>query len=494
MLDTARHTDLTVCQRTGRIVGKDPSETQRRRERPFGRVGTVGAVGCKDQVGHELLGMVVMQGQVPVGAIPGMALTVADLALHIIIGVGGKVVAVVEAGRIFETGLDGSDTPLGVHPVIELELVLHRTHHRFAHDAACIIVVPAVLVTLRAVLDGVGGVVIGAAHIELQSLEDEVQVLFQGHVRPDLALMGLGETRTRSLGDQVEVTVRLAAAPYATLGLDGECQRRHLVQMPPRVVGTQVGNTVGLHEDGQDVRLDPGRRGNLEIHVGADIRLGILELGIPGALVGILVESAGVCIVQQRVIFHFVRTAVHRDESVRLACGILEDFVLPVDVGIDEGIGAVRKFLQFGIRIGDVVAIVQPGDVQGLGIVVCTHHIGHLRVELDFVRSAGLEMEAAVGLAALGLDQEHAVDAFVSVHGHSGGVPEDGHTFHLFHHNTVDRAFQSIHKDEDGCLTGRLYATDIEGGAPLLFALETGILDSGKAEQFAIKGIGEADR
>ena len=102
-------------------------------------------------------------------------------------------------------------------------------------------------------------------------------------------------------------------------------------------------------------------------------------------------------------------------------------------------------------------------------------------------------MEAAVGLAALGLDIEDTVDAFVPAEGDGGGIPEDGDTFHLFHCQTVDGTFEAVHQDEDIPFTGGLGTPDIEGGTPAFLTLETGVLQGGEAEEFAIERIGEAD-
>ena len=102
-------------------------------------------------------------------------------------------------------------------------------------------------------------------------------------------------------------------------------------------------------------------------------------------------------------------------------------------------------------------------------------------------------MEAALGLAALGLDEEYAVDGLVAVHCHGGGVPEDGHALDLLNRDAVDGAFHSVDEDEDARLAGGLYATDVEGGSPALFTLETGVLEGGQAKEFAIQGVGKAD-
>ena len=275
-----------------------------------------------------------MRGEGPVGAVPGVAPFVADLALHVVARVGGEVVAVAELGRILEAGVDRAHTPLGIDIVVEHELVLHGAHHGLLHDVVRVIPVPAVLITFPAVLDGVGGVVVGSAGVELQAFQDEVEVLDEGQVGPDLALVGLGEAGAGRLGDEVEVAVGLAAAPDVAIGLDREREGRHLVQMPPGVVGVDVRNAVGLHEQGEDVRADLRGAGHLEVHVGADVRLGVAELGVPVALVGVLVQAAGVGVVELGVVFHLVGTAVHRDEAVRLAGRVLEHLVLPVDVRV----------------------------------------------------------------------------------------------------------------------------------------------------------------
>ena len=304
--------------------------------------------------------------------------------------------------------------------------------------------------------------------------------------------MRLGIASTIGLGDKVEVSVGLAAAPYATLGPDGERKCRNLVQMPPGIIGIDVRDTVGLHEDRKDVGAHASGLSDLEIHVGADVGLGILELGVPVALIGILVESAGIGIIKIGIILDPVGATVHRDESIGLVRGILEDFVLPVHVGIDERIAAVLELLKLGLGVGEGASIVHTGDVKGIGIVVSIDHVGHLRIELDLAGGAGLEVESALRHAALGLYEEDAVDGFVPVKGYGGGIFEDGHALNLFYSDAVDGALDSIDKYEYARFTGSLDSSDVEGCSPAFLAFETGVLDGGQAKELAIQCIGKA--
>ena len=104
-----------------------------------------------------------------------------------------------------------------------------------------------------------------------------------------------------------------------------------------------------------------------------------------------------------------------------------------------------------------------------------------------------LDVEAAVGLSALGLHQEHAVDGFVSVQGYGGSVPEHGNAFHLLYGKAVDRTLNAIHQDKDIPFAGGLDSADVEGSTPIFLALETGVLKGGEAQQFAVEGIGQGD-
>ena len=263
--------------------------------------------------------------------------------------------------------------------------------------------------------------------------------------------------------------------------------------MPPGVVGVDVGNSVGFHEHCKDVGLHPRGVGYHEIHIGTDIGLGILQLGIPVALIRVLVKALCVGIVQLRVILHFIGAAVHRNECAGFVGSILEHFVLPVYIGIDEGIAAILELLQFCGGISRSIAVVRLGNIQRICIVVGAHHLGHFRVELDLAGGSGLQVETASGLAPFCLDKENAVDSLVAIKSHGCGIPENGYAFHLFNRNTVDGAFNAVHKYENVTFTGGLNATDVEGGSPALFSLETGVLDSCKAQKLSVESIGKAD-
>ena len=102
-------------------------------------------------------------------------------------------------------------------------------------------------------------------------------------------------------------------------------------------------------------------------------------------------------------------------------------------------------------------------------------------------------METAVGDAALGLHEEDAVDAFVAVQGHGGGVAEDGHALHFLHGKTVDRTLLAIDQDEDVGLAGGLGAADVEARAAAFLPLEAGVLEGVQAQELAIERVGEAD-
>ena len=113
MLDTTGETELTVIKEAClRGVGIDPAESESWGERPFCRIRTVRTVDCEHEVSHEFVGMVVMRSQIPVLAVPCVASSFTDFALHVVVGVGRDIVTIIESGSISESTVDGSGAPM----------------------------------------------------------------------------------------------------------------------------------------------------------------------------------------------------------------------------------------------------------------------------------------------------------------------------------------------------------------------------------------------
>ncbi len=174
-------------------------------------------------------------------------------------------------------------------------------------------------------------------------------------------------------------------------------------------------------------------------------------------------------------------------------CRVLEHFILPVYVRINQWITTVNEFLQLTAGISRSKTIVLTSTVQSIGVVVGTDHICHLRVELNLMRSTHLEMVLAVFSTVLGLYQQHAIDGFMTVESYSGRVFQHGNTFHLFYRKTVDGSFHTINKNQDISLTCGLYATDVKRSATTFLAFETSVLKSIQTRELAIEGISQTD-
>ena len=113
--------------------------------------------------------------------------------------------------------------------------------------------------------------------------------------------------------------------------------------------------------------------------------------------------------------------------------GVLEYFVLPVYIRINERVAAVSEFLEFRISVCNCASVVSAGDIEGVGIIICAYHVCSLRIELYLVGNSSLEVEAAIGDSPLSLDKEYSVDTFMTIKSHGGGIPEDSDAFHLFY-------------------------------------------------------------
>ena len=102
-------------------------------------------------------------------------------------------------------------------------------------------------------------------------------------------------------------------------------------------------------------------------------------------------------------------------------------------------------------------------------------------------------MVLAILVAVLGLHEQHTVDGFVSVESHSSGILQNGHTFHFFHGDTVDRAFHTIHENQNVSLASRLDTTDVKRCATTFLTLEASVLVGIQARELAIECICQAD-
>ena len=225
---------------------------------------------------------------------------------------------------------------------------------------------------------------------------------------------------------------------------------------------------------------------HFEVNVGTDIGLGIFQLRGPVLLFGISIEAAGISVVDLCVVLYLVCSTEEGEVGVGLVSCVLEHFLLPIDVGIDIGIAAIQELLHFGIGVGCGGTVVSTGAIERVGIVVGVDHVGRLRVELELVGVAGLEVVLTVLVAMLGLDKQHAVDGFVAVESHSSCILQDGDTFHFLDGEAVDGSFDAIDKDQDIAFACRLHATNIKRCASTFLALEACVLVGVQAKELAV--------
>ena len=172
---------------------------------------------------------------------------------------------------------------------------------------------------------------------------------------------------------------------------------------------------------------------------------------------------------------------------------VLEHFVLPINIRIDVWITAILELLQFRICISWCKTIVQTGFVQGIGITIGIHHVSHLRVELELMRSTHLKVVFSVFTAMLGLHQQYAVDTLMSVECYGGSIFQNSDTLHLLNCQAIERTLHTVDKDQDIPLASSLDATYVKCRAAAFLSFETCVLKSIQAQKLTVQGICQTD-
>ena len=497
MLDAGRGAQFPVVEEAVVVVGKNPSERQRGRESPLGRIGTAGSVPGQHQVGHVPVPPIVVEGAHDVLAIVGISTSVGADADVLVNGGGVEVVVIEERMLVVEPDPGFHAPPLTGIPVGEGEvhfLVAERVEGDvvLVADGAGIAFI-AILVRLVGVLRVNRGIGIAGADEQAQALEQEPELLGQPAVHPQLALMGLVEAGILDLGDGIGVTEGLVAAPDPGRGLEGESAGRQVVDGGDGIVGREVGRPQGLLEQAEEVHRHKGRRREVEIDVGADIGFRLPQLRIVVRLPGVLERAAHIDIVEIGIESDLFRTAVHRDIGVVFRGGVLESTVAPVLVRVEERVGTVLEEIQFlrSVRCGE--SVILPGMVESIGIGVTVHHIGEFGMELELVAVVRLDMRLAFG-AAFGRHENGTIDTGMTQKRRCCRILENGHAFHFLDAEAVDGTFVAVDEDKDTLFVERVIAADIERSSLVLVAGETALRQGRQSRQASIQGLGKVGR
>ena len=125
-------------------------------------------------------------------------------------------------------------------------------------------------------------------------------------------------------------------------------------------------------------------------------------------------------------------------------------------------------------------AIVQTGLIHGLCICRGIHELSYLWTEGEFVVVAHINRQF-VCFATLSLNEDSSVQSLITVEGSGSSVAENGHRFHFFERQVINRAFYSVNKDEQFVLAGGLCAAHVHPCTKVVVTLKLAVLQGCQA-------------
>jgi len=169
------------------------------------------------------------------------------------------------------------------------------------------------------------------------------------------------------------------------------------------------------------------------------------------------------------VVFHLVRTSVHRNVCMVFLGSVLESKVAPVHVRIEVRIGTVLEEVKLLLGVCGRESVIATGTIESAGISVTVHHVCEFRVELELMAVAHLDTCLAFS-ATLCLHKYSAIDTLMAKKCRGGSILEDGNALHLLYTEAVDGTLIAIDEDENAGIVKRVKATNIKRGTLIFIA------------------------
>ena len=294
----------------------------------------------------------------------------------------------------------------------------------------------------------------------------------------------------------VDTTEGGTTAPNAILVGDGECTGRQTIDHIPEVsLGCRGGaadrgrtaRTRHLAKHTQHVDLQQGRRGEVDVNVGAQVAAYILVLrGIAVGGIWRLDESLVGEDVQHGEIAELLTTAAELHVDFVGSAALAEGLVHPVDVGVLVGILSALEGSQLFSRVAGTGSLVGIGLVDGTGKGGAIDKLRTVALEVEQVVVADTDVLRVI-LTTLGGDQDSTVGALVAIECHGGSVLQDADVVDLLRADKAHVALDTVHQDEGRTGAQALQTTDVE--CRVLFEVGSRSLQGDQSVALAEDGV-----
>ena len=319
-----------------------------------------------------------------------------------------------------------------------------------------------------------------------QPLGNDVQPLLVLQVRIERTPVVAAVSRSSDIGHRVVIGPLRVTAPVSVGGFHGEGRRGNLVDSRHQVVGSETGRPAALEEDSGDVEREFRRGREVEVDVRTDIPLRVFQLRGVVVRLGVVEESVGTVEVEHRIVAQ-LRVTTPETQVIGLREGHLaQGLLLPVDIGIDVGIGVVLEGIHFvGIVVGRE-SVVGAGLVERIGVGVRIDHLGQTECRIKATVVTHLDIEFLRG-SALGFHVDHAVDRLEAVPGNGRGILEDRHRLDFVERERIDGTLESVDQNQDVVVRQRVLAAHGENGSVVV--VEAAVLQRDESGQASVQGI-----
>ena len=214
--------------------------------------------------------------------------------------------------------------------------------------------------------------------------------------------------------------------------------------------------------------------GDVEVEVGTNIGLRLAQLRIVVWLLGVLESTAYIGIINMGVVFHLVRTSVHRNVCMVFLGTILESKVAPVHVRVEVRIRTVFEEVKLLLGVCGRESVVVTSTVESIGISVTIYHVCEFRVELELMAVVHFDVCLAFN-ATFCLHKYSTIDTLMTKKCRSSSILENSNALHFLYTEAVDGTLVAIDEDENVFIVKRVIATNIKRGTLIFVAREAAL-------------------